>query len=102
MCDQIMSLSNQLIYNHRLVCGTQEVATRTMPIDIPAEFQSRLKPWLRTALDPSTQVVFLDTDQVRIIIFKLCTLFLTVTTDTSTRRAHGQSRWKSCRGVYHS
>ena len=82
MCEDIMSLSNVLIYNGRLKCGTPEVATRK--IEIPkmaalkqhhhtpmtiASTQTSFCPgplagacWLYDVVDPSARVAFINTD----------------------------------------
>lgn len=82
MCADIMALSNNLIYNGRLKCGTPQVADRC--IDIPnmgalinhhytpmtiSRSQGNIcfgpvkgKCWLRDLLDPLTKVSFINTD----------------------------------------
>ena len=82
MCEEIMSLSNALIYNGRLKCGTAAVATRTMHISNLAALKrhhhttSSVAPWqtafcqgpvsgtcwLRDVLDARNHVIFLNTD----------------------------------------
>lgn len=83
MCSDIMTLSNTLIYNGRLKCGTPEVAARSITIpDMPAlkkhhhtatsirsTTQVRIcaNPvpgvcWLRDLLDPSRKACFINTD----------------------------------------
>ena len=82
MCEDIMSLSNTLIYHGMLKCGTPEVATRLLHLpDVSALKQHHhtlasldathtapcLGPeqascWLRKVLDPARRVVFLNTD----------------------------------------
>jgi DNA replication ATP-dependent helicase Dna2 len=84
MCEDIMALSNNLIYNGRLKCGTSEVADRC--IDIPnmaaltnhhytpltiSRSQGCICPgpvlgrcWLRDLLDPLTKVSFINTDNL--------------------------------------
>ena len=82
MCEDVMSLSNTLIYDGRLKCGTAQVARRAVSLpDMPALRQhhhtpSTLTPgqtqvcvgsarghcWLREMLDPIQRVVFLNTD----------------------------------------
>ena len=85
MCEDIMSLSNTLIYGGRLKCGTNEVAERAVDIpNMPALKQhhhtastitsgqtafclgpSHGRCWLRDVLDPASRVVFLNTDPLR-------------------------------------
>ena len=82
MCEDVMALSNNLIYNGRLKCGSQEVANRRISIPnidalklhhhtpstllrtqrsfCPAAL--RRKCWLRDLLDPDIRVAFLNTD----------------------------------------
>ena len=84
MCEEIMCLSNTLIYNGRLKCGTLTIAKRSMIIpNIGALEQhhhsscSTLAPannqricqsqrpgicWLRDLLEPSVKVCFVNTD----------------------------------------
>jgi DNA replication ATP-dependent helicase Dna2 len=86
MAEDIMSLSNALIYDGRLKCGTEAVATRTLQVpNIDAALEahhSRTRAsqptpvtgfscsaqnsncWLRTALRPLRRVVFLNTDNI--------------------------------------
>ncbi|KAI9782713.1 MAG: Tripartite DNA replication factor [Geoglossum umbratile] len=83
MCEDIMTLSNTLIYDGRLRCGTEEVARRSLNVPnmdglklhhynlnglFPAVSHSiclgpqRNACWLRDALDPSLKVCFINTD----------------------------------------
>ncbi|KAG1727676.1 Dna2-domain-containing protein [Suillus paluster] len=72
MNEDIMQLSNKLIYGDRLRCGSEEVAKRTLVL--PNECMvGKLEPgmclceescWLRYLLSESCKVVFLDTDQL--------------------------------------
>ncbi|KAK5956257.1 DNA replication endonuclease-helicase Dna2 [Knufia fluminis] len=85
MAEDIMLLSNQLIYNGRLKCGTAAVASRTLQIpNLQAALdahhhrpggstqQSQPKPctpqnincWLRIALTPSSRCILLNTDTI--------------------------------------
>lgn len=85
MCEDIMSLSNSLIYKGRLKCGTEAVAKGSMPIpNIAALTKHHHTPstiagaktkdicisstlgacWLRTLLDPSVKACFVDTDNL--------------------------------------
>ena len=84
MCEDIMSLSNTLIYSGRLKCGTPAVAKAsiTIPnmtalqsfhhtIDTLPQDQISICPgpnpgncWLRDTLDPSRRVIFLNTDTI--------------------------------------
>lgn len=83
MCEEIMTLSNTLIYNGRLKCGTPAVATRSIVIPnldalkqhhhnhlsiISADPKKvcrspiRGSCWLRDLLDPSVKACFVNTD----------------------------------------
>ena len=83
MCEDIMTLSNTLIYHGRLKCGTQSVANRSITIpNIEALKQHhhtaqriasgagrrvcagpwRSTCWLRDLLDPSIKACFVNTD----------------------------------------
>lgn len=91
MCEDIMTLSNTLIYNGRLKCGTEELRSRALSISHAeglrshhydaASFQaaaarSSLAPnsfctavragkcWLRDLVQPSTRVAFVNTDSL--------------------------------------
>lgn len=60
MCQDIMDLSNALIYGDRLRCGSFEVANSKL------EF-SGLNcdlPWLEDVLNPRRPVIFIDTDKL--------------------------------------
>ena len=84
MCEDIMSLSNTLIYSGRLKCGTPAVAKASMnipnmtalrsfhhTIDTLPQDQITICPgsnpgncWLRDTLDPFRRVIFLNTDNI--------------------------------------
>ncbi|XP_078361987.1 DNA replication ATP-dependent helicase/nuclease DNA2-like isoform X2 [Oculina patagonica] len=72
MNQDIMELSNTLIYEHRLKCGTQCVASAVLELPDWDELVAYVKDstsgvtdnWLLDALVPSRPVVFLDTDGV--------------------------------------
>ncbi|TPX33425.1 hypothetical protein SeMB42_g07481 [Synchytrium endobioticum] len=80
MCSDITLLSNTLIYNHRLRCGTPAVADAMLQISgfldgmHAVHQQSHLAVhsgaceghmcWIRGILDPVRRVVFVDTDSV--------------------------------------
>ena len=84
MCEDIMTLSNTLIYNGRLKCGTPEVAKSEILIpDMPAlrahhhrastisstwsTFCPAANPgacWIRDLLDPAVKVAFINTDRL--------------------------------------
>lgn len=85
MCEEVMSLSNVLIYNGRLKCGNSAVAARSIRIPRMESLQQHhhtpstllaasLNPktvclnstralcWIRDLLDPSTKACFVNTD----------------------------------------
>lgn len=84
MCEDIMTLSNTLIYNGRLKCGTPAVASRCLHIPnidalaqhhhTPSSILSSPNPsriclnattgkcWLRELLSPALKAVFVNTD----------------------------------------
>ena len=85
MCEDIMALSNTLIYDGRLKCGTYGVATRTCRIANMTALQTHhytaassrsagtneicLAPdrgacWIRDLLDPSVKACFVNTDTI--------------------------------------
>ncbi len=59
MCRDIMSISNQLVYNDRLRCGTEGVASACLQLPRGV---GALTGWLRAACDPERRVVVVDTD----------------------------------------
>lgn len=83
MCEEIMTLSNTLIYDGRLKCGTPAVANRSIvvpnmdalklhhhnPLSILSADPKKVCPgltrgscWLRDLLDPSVKACFVNTD----------------------------------------
>ncbi|KAI9673792.1 MAG: Tripartite DNA replication factor [Trizodia sp. TS-e1964] len=87
MCEDIMTLSNTLIYNGHLKCGTESVASRSLTIPNmnalhsyhhTATTSSALKAgikniclgpqkglcWLRDLLDPAVKAAFINTDSL--------------------------------------
>ncbi|KAK0868196.1 DNA replication endonuclease-helicase Dna2 [Friedmanniomyces endolithicus] len=73
MCEDIMSLSNTLIYDGQLRCGNEEVARRTLVVGDMAGLQDlhRDAPtvcgshcWLADVLAPSRKVVYANTDPI--------------------------------------
>ncbi|XP_017274119.1 DNA replication ATP-dependent helicase/nuclease DNA2 [Kryptolebias marmoratus] len=68
---QIMSLSNSLMYDGRLECGSERTATALLPLPLLLSVQSELESysqshpeldltWIQTTLLPSNPVCFLD------------------------------------------
>ncbi|GAA5899795.1 bifunctional ATP-dependent DNA helicase/ssDNA endodeoxyribonuclease DNA2 [Sporobolomyces salmoneus] len=63
MNEDIMLLSNQLVYNGLLKVGNFEVSQRKLRLPKPDGLDGADR-WLRDVLDPSRKVVFVDTDQL--------------------------------------
>ncbi|QCD95507.1 DNA replication ATP-dependent helicase Dna2 [Vigna unguiculata] len=60
MCQDIMDLSNALIYGDRLRCGSVEVANAKLEFsDLSCDL-----PWLEQVLNPRRPVIFIDTDKL--------------------------------------
>ncbi|KAK1039541.1 DNA replication endonuclease-helicase Dna2 [Friedmanniomyces endolithicus] len=74
MCEDIMSLSNTLIYDGQLRCGSEEVARRTL-----ADFHSDASTvcgsycWLADVLAPTRKVVYANTDPIGAAAFESLT-----------------------------
>jgi DNA replication ATP-dependent helicase Dna2 len=76
MCEEIMSLSNELIYHGKLRCGNEDVARRVLHITSPEALHvyhgmqsscaSTSEPdcWLARATNPMQKVVFANTDRL--------------------------------------
>lgn len=67
MCEDIMSLSNQLIYDNRLKCGSEKVVGRKLQISVEnLELIDRKQSasWLHEALVPETKCVFFNHDPI--------------------------------------
>ncbi|WPG99593.1 Hypothetical protein R9X50_00241100 [Acrodontium crateriforme] len=72
MCEDIMSLSNELIYNGQLRCGSKSVATRTLQITNETglrAFHNEMSHctvmnscWLSEVTRPERKVIFANTD----------------------------------------
>eukprot|EP00180_Rhodochaete_pulchella_P002987 Plantae.Rhodophyta-Rhodochaete_pulchella.ctg4799.p1 GENE.Plantae.Rhodophyta-Rhodochaete_pulchella.ctg4799~~Plantae.Rhodophyta-Rhodochaete_pulchella.ctg4799.p1 ORF type:complete len:606 (+),score=70.72 Plantae.Rhodophyta-Rhodochaete_pulchella.ctg4799:210-1820(+) len=72
MSEDIMSLSNKLVYNGRMRCASAEVAHRVLPLGSSSGLEntytekanqlSQVLPWIETSLQAETSVLFLDTD----------------------------------------
>lgn len=75
MCGDIVKLSNFLIYEGRLKCGTEEVYNQKLKMLDPRETLQQFKRpgfendhWLSDVLNPDEKVVFIDYDKVSLII----------------------------------
>lgn len=72
MCQDIMEVSNILIYGQRLKCGSEEVAKRSLVIPHPGVLKNlqydkslaRESRWMETVFEPSNKVLFLDHDNL--------------------------------------
>jgi DNA replication ATP-dependent helicase Dna2 len=75
MNSDILLLSNSLIYNDKLKCGSSEVANSFLDIPNISNFAAEVlneekalsnqnTVWLEQLLNPNVRVVFLDTDLV--------------------------------------
>ncbi|KAK9237888.1 DNA replication factor Dna2-domain-containing protein [Lipomyces kononenkoae] len=75
MCEEVMTLSNVLIYNGRLKCGSPEVAERKLSVPGLQEGLKKIhggsggkcgseRCWIADLLAEQTKVVFVDTDLV--------------------------------------
>ena len=62
MNSTIMSLPNELVYNHQLRCGNYDVASARL--SVPLIGSAQLGQWVHQCLDPERSVVFVDTDEV--------------------------------------
>lgn len=69
MCEDIMLISNRLVYKNRLVCGTEAVANQVLEIphkeNLSPCFTKRhlgLFPWLEPVFKEENKVVFFDHD----------------------------------------
>lgn len=72
MCEDIMFLSNALIYDGRLRCGSETVACQGLTIPNPDQLTKGLKhdipiqqQWLRIALQEDTKCLFLNHDPLQ-------------------------------------
>ncbi|KAK0250489.1 DNA replication endonuclease-helicase Dna2 [Friedmanniomyces endolithicus] len=82
MCEDIMSLSNTLIYDGQLRCGNEEVARRTLVVGDMAGLQDlhsdastvcRSYCWLAEVLAPTHKVVYANTDPIGASAFESLT-----------------------------
>ncbi|XP_067908486.1 DNA replication ATP-dependent helicase/nuclease DNA2 isoform X2 [Heterodontus francisci] len=66
MNSTIMSLTNKLIYEGKLVCGSEQIATATLQLPKWSELIefSLQDTWLQDALEPNKPVCFLNTEKV--------------------------------------
>ena len=71
MCEEIMQLSNVLIYENKLKCGSDAVANQCLNIPNPQMISSFTKPglpqslqWMNYVFDSNIKVLFLDHDKL--------------------------------------
>lgn len=75
MCEEIMLLSNLLVYSGRLKCGSSKVAKQSLAIPHPERINSQISTeydsillkndlWLNDVLEPQNKVLFLNHDSV--------------------------------------
>jgi DNA replication ATP-dependent helicase Dna2 len=61
---EIMEVSNTLIYDQRLICGSEDVAMGRLSLT-PSLSYSQYTPWLIRCIEPEVPVVFVNTDNLR-------------------------------------
>lgn len=72
MCEDIMLLSNILVYENRLKCGSEKVARNSLAIPHPSAVDQLLissntsmsEKWMDEILDPNRKVIFLNHDMI--------------------------------------
>lgn len=69
MCEDIMTISNELVYENRLQCGSEAVANQRLVVPNPEAYKAFLSDgldhsWLQRALDQTTSVVFFNHDTI--------------------------------------
>ena len=69
MCEEIMTLSNELIYSGRLKCGTPEVAKRSLKLPDVSKLQNfhrgiHAPCWMTDLFSEDVKACFVDTDNV--------------------------------------
>lgn len=69
MCEDIMAISNKLVYEDRLVCGSEEVARQRLTLPKPEGYKAisedgKNKKWLGHLLDENNRVIFCNHDPV--------------------------------------
>lgn len=75
MCEEIMMLSNVLVYELRLKCGSENVANQFLSIPYPEKIQFQVSPdfdsqlkaqdlWMNLILEKSNKVIFLNHDNL--------------------------------------
>lgn len=68
MCDDIMQLSNEIVYDGRLKCGTEEVANQVLKLPHPDNYKVLITgerdSWMQWIVKEQNRVIFLDHDLV--------------------------------------
>ncbi|OVF07897.1 putative bifunctional ATP-dependent DNA helicase/ssDNA endodeoxyribonuclease [Clavispora lusitaniae] len=71
MCKEIMLISNALVYNNRLQCGSETVAKQSLTIPNPEALAAYIDPrsplshrWLSDVFKPENKVLFLNHDNM--------------------------------------
>lgn len=68
-----MSLSNKLVYEGKLECGSEKVSNATANLPnlkmLKLELADASKIWLKEVLEPDKPVCFLNTEKVKFIYF---------------------------------
>jgi DNA replication ATP-dependent helicase Dna2 len=72
MCNDIMSLSNTIIYEGRLKSGSEEVGNQSLHVPYPENLTPCINEvlinesnnWMKSVLDPNRRVIFLNHDEV--------------------------------------
>lgn len=63
-----MSLSNNLVYNGKLECGSEKVSKAIVDLpnlkDLKLDQKFSSETWLKETLDPNNPVCFLNTEKV--------------------------------------
>lgn len=79
-----MSLSNALMYEGRLECGSERTASAVLQLPSKAQVEKELdlyvcepqySAWVQAALEPNNPVCFLDTSEVSLafsFFFRIC------------------------------
>ena len=62
MCEEVMLLSNTLIYGGALRCADEKVARRTLSVDLGRLKNTVAPDWLRKLIDPGVKACFVNTD----------------------------------------
>lgn len=76
-----MSLSNKLVYEGKLECGSEKVSNATANLPnlkmLKLEFADASKTWLKEVLEPDKPVCFLNTEKVMFIYFSSILILFT-------------------------